>query len=59
MVSAALKTRDFADYRASFDVARRCDDVLRELESHLDAGAADTPPRSPASPWHIGNVRVS
>lgn len=42
MVSAALRTRGFVHYRESFGVAQDAAEVLGELESHLDGGAADT-----------------
>lgn len=41
-VSEALKSRGFVDYRGSFGVASDARDVLDELETYLDAGAADT-----------------
>lgn len=41
MVQDALRTRGFVDYRRSFDVAADARDVLDELTTHLDAGAAD------------------
>lgn len=41
MVTDALRSRGFVDYRRSFDVARDAQDVLDELEAHLDEGIAD------------------
>ncbi|MEQ3553764.1 DUF6880 family protein [Pseudonocardia nematodicida] len=41
-VTEALRTREFIDYRHSFDVAKDANAVLDELEDHLDAGAPDT-----------------
>ncbi len=40
-VQAGLASRGFVDYRRSFDVARGAQDLLDELENHLDSGAAD------------------
>jgi hypothetical protein len=40
-VSKALAASGFVDYRRSFEVARNADEVLDELEAHLDSGAAD------------------
>jgi uncharacterized Zn finger protein len=39
-VNAALRTRGFVDYRRSFEVARDAEELLDELEGHLDSGAA-------------------
>ncbi|MGV0741039.1 SWIM zinc finger family protein [Mycolicibacterium sp. XJ870] len=36
-----LAFRGFVDYRRSFEVAEAASDMLDELESHLDAGAAE------------------
>lgn len=40
-VRDVVSPRGFVDYRRSFDVARDAEDLLDELERHLDAGAAD------------------
>jgi hypothetical protein len=40
-VNEALRARGFIDYRRSFDVAKDAEEVLDELESYLDSGAAD------------------
>ncbi|MGI5125720.1 SWIM zinc finger family protein [Pseudonocardia sp. CA-107938] len=40
-VDTALSTRGFVDHRRSFDVAHDAQDLLDELEGHLDGGAAD------------------
>ncbi len=37
----ALRTRGFVDYRRSFEVARDAEEVLDELERHVDQRAAD------------------
>ena len=41
LVKNALAVRGFIDYRRSFSVARDAQEMLDELEQHLDAGAAD------------------
>lgn len=41
IVTNALSTRGFVDYRRSFDVAADAEAVLDELAVHLDAGSAD------------------
>jgi uncharacterized Zn finger protein len=40
-VNEALRARGFVDYGRSFDVAKDAEELLDELESFLDAGAAD------------------
>lgn len=40
-VRNALAFRGFIDYRRSFEVAEAASDMLDELESHLDSGAAE------------------
>lgn len=40
-VNDALRARGFIDYRRSFDVARAAQEMLAELEGHLEAGAPD------------------
>ena len=37
----ALRTREYVDYRNSFEAAARAQLMLNELEAHLDAGRAD------------------
>lgn len=41
MVQDALRVRGYIDYRRSFEVATKAQDVLDELEGQLSAGAAD------------------
>jgi soluble cytochrome b562 len=40
-VRDALATRGFIDYRRSFELAAAAEEILDELEEHLDRGAAD------------------
>ncbi len=41
-VDEALRPRGFVDYRMSFELGRRAEELLDELERHLDNGAADS-----------------
>jgi uncharacterized Zn finger protein len=41
LVQQALRTRGFVDYRRSFDVAGRAQELLDELQDHLDGGAPE------------------